>query len=761
LAKIEQVDNLISNYDKKRESSRGDLKENTLLTKRKSLLEDISELKRSASQTDMSEEQSALDKINAKYEALIEKIIEYNKNVDIFNNKNPKDKIAKIGQVEIAELNASKEIEINAEKDKELTENFKKALDDRKEAYIQYENAKTEIGELAAKDLFLQQTGEFDSYLDFLKEQASKISEKINQGLATGGDFDRFKILTDQITAETQKRVKSNTESLKQILIDTKSFDAQRLLLTEQYEKKKKEIEDNYNGFDKKEILDRLKKKYDIEIAGVNKNANAQAEIYKKLNESITRITKEELENRIKDLKQILENDLTLPPGIKEDIKNRIGQLENVLSKMKKGGETVEIFEGISSNLSSLANSFAELGTAIRATNEDLGDTLETMGDILGVASNAADAAAKFASGDIGGGIQSAVKAIVGVFQIGAKARESERQAMEEMTEFQDQLLTGEQAINAEYRERQREQVKLNKLRLQGLEDERKILNEQRDATKEQYDFILKQLQQESFIVRKETEKFGGFLGIGRKTRSKDVLEQIGDKTFEELEKLFATGQMTEGAKKWFEMLQKVNDELIDIGDQQEENNRIMQETLTGTTADAITDSIIEGFKNGESTVKDFADNFEDLMREALFNSVKFKILEPAIAEFYRQFADFAASGDQIDKGERGKLKEFYDKAIQQALDQLSILEDITGISVDKSESANSLAGSIKRDLTEETGTVIAGQFNGLRITAIEQLKIATRSLNTLESINKFVAHLFTINRNIQDLTDSGIKIRG
>ncbi|MFX1668792.1 hypothetical protein JZ968_11650, partial [Riemerella anatipestifer] len=87
-----------------------------------------------------------------------------------------------------------------------------------------------------------------------------------------------------------------------------------------------------------------------------------------------------------------------------------------------------------------LGGAFSELGGALKEYDEGLGDTVESMGELLNVASDVAGAAASFASGDIVGGITKTIKAITSIFSIGAKARESERKAQEQIKKYHDEI---------------------------------------------------------------------------------------------------------------------------------------------------------------------------------------------------------------------------------------------------------------------------------------------------------------------------------
>ena len=98
--------------------------------------------------------------------------------------------------------------------------------------------------------------------------------------------------------------------------------------------------------------------------------------------------------------------------------------LEENFAYLKKGAGTKEFFEGLSSDLGQISGSFGELSNALGGVNTEAGYTLDTIGQLVGVASDAAGAAASFASGDIIGGVTKTIKAISGIFSIGKKVKE-------------------------------------------------------------------------------------------------------------------------------------------------------------------------------------------------------------------------------------------------------------------------------------------------------------------------------------------------
>jgi uncharacterized protein YoxC len=497
-----------------------------------------------------------------------------------------------------------------------------------------------------------------------------------------------------------------------------------------------------------------LKDNLDKELAEVDTNAKLQGAIFRKLAEDITFYSREQLKARINDLKQQLIANQNLAPAIKAAIQADIENMEGLLDETNKLGRTAA---RISADMNEIGSAFGELANALKDTNAGLADTLQTISDIASVGSNALDALSQFASGNIISGIASTIKTIVSVFQIGAKAKESERQAQAELEEFQTRVLTGEISINAEYRERARQQAEINRLRLEGMAAESRILRDQRKDINNQYEAILDQIQQESFVADKVTERYGGFLGIGRKTRTVEILESLAGKSFEELEKLFGTGQLTGKAKELFELLRQLKLEGADVDAALAENALAMKEAITGTTADAITDTIFQAFANGERAVQDFADNFEAIMRDAILQSFKYSALEKPLQEFYEQFAGAAQSDNILTEAEIQQLRSNFNRIMEEAGAKFDELQKVTDVDlIDDTE--NSLKGAI-RGITEQQADLLAGTMGGLRLTAIEQLKTASVQLVSLRNIEGYTSFLPEVYAELHQMNTFGVKI--
>jgi len=108
--------------------------------------------------------------------------------------------------------------------------------------------------------------------------------------------------------------------------------------------------------------------------------------------------------------------------------------------------------------------------------------------------------------------------------------------------------------------------------------------------------------------------------------------------------------------------------ELLDALQQAREDLEDAQEALrdfyTGSLTEAgIAGAIARGFEAGESSAVDFADTFDDLMRDAINSSLE-ELSKPQITAWYKTFADFMKSGGGLDEVEKAKLKEEWDAII-------------------------------------------------------------------------------------------------
>ncbi|MGV4486715.1 hypothetical protein ACQ1QI_01730, partial [Ornithobacterium rhinotracheale] len=311
-------------------------------------------------------------------------------------------------------------------------------------------------------------------------------------------------------------------------------------------------------------------------IDAVNAEAYEREAVMQRMSQNLVGITKRELVNRIQSLeeyldkagdglneeqKKFIEKELkkakaiqaSTDLGVEEKalLQHKAELIERIAQMQKKGitnvSEEVEELEKTNAQLKDimakkfakvsevagqLGGAFNELGGALKEYDEGLGDTVETMGDLLNVAGDVAGAAASFASGDIVGGITKSIKAITGFLNMGAKVRESERKAREELKKWNDEIFYHQLAYNAELRKRLQDEVKINDLyksRVDNIKEEIAANRKSAEMVKQNIDAVAKRLLNSKTIVDKQSYKTGGVFGLWRKTKVRDVEKSIAE----------------------------------------------------------------------------------------------------------------------------------------------------------------------------------------------------------------------------------------
>jgi hypothetical protein len=417
------------------------------------------------------------------------------------------------------------------------------------------------------------------------------------------------------------------------------------------------------------------------------------------------------------------------------------------------------------------ASSFSSLADSVEPFNSGLAETLRQMSDLASTATDVANIIGELAKDKIDPAvlITAGVDVINKALTTLAKAKETAKKAQEDVANFNLQILKGGLDYNAALRERLRLQEQSGKLTIQAIEDEKNLLAVQKQQVQEDYKKILAQIQQEQFVASETTKKgkgsplfglVGYFTGIGAKSSVSQELQSLAGKSFDDLEKLFNSGQLTDKAKQLFEQLQKLKQEGGDIDKSLADLKKQAAEVFTGTTSDAILDSITQGFKDGKRAAADFADDLESLLQNAILNSFKYQALEKPLKDFYDQFAAASESDNVLTSTEIKKLTDVFNSIIKNAGKQFDDLQKLTGVNFNSlAGSGNSLTGAIK-GITEQTAELLAGQFGGLRLTAFDQLNVARSSLNVLQQIQNntsLIKDLVDYNRKFDV---QGIKLR-
>ena len=185
----------------------------------------------------------------------------------------------------------------------------------------------------------------------------------------------------------------------------------------------------------------------------------------------------------------------------------------------------------------------------------------------------------------------------------------------------------------------------------------------------------------------------------------------------------------------------------------EEQKNKIedLQQEYIDFAAGAITqvdiaDAIAQAFEDGKTSVDDFADYTNNILRDAVMNVFKSKILGGALDDAQKYLSD-ALGDNKLTDDEVSKFKTMTQAIVdnnQQLWNDLtSAMPGLFGAE-DAAGKESGLAGAIK-GVTEETAGLIAGQMGAIRINAVESLGVVRNIETEIRQININTKELFAI----------------
>jgi len=395
-----------------------------------------------------------------------------------------------------------------------------------------------------------------------------------------------------------------------------------------------------------------------------------------------------------------------------------------------KREELKEAQKALDKNTEEGARSYEELQDRIRKINEEIGkdiagmaqefsgafsglsDMFSKLGDedtaqLLGQLSGVADGVAQIASGNVIGGSLGVLNSALSVEVVSDTAKfEAAIKELEKAIDRLDHVIS--KSVG-------RDKITNRSEAIKDLE----ALEKQADLAKKA-----------ELAARKEVKLLG--IRIGKKGKGSGTSPE----KLEELE------QRAEDARRKAGELREQLDELY-----------------TGTTEATIVDSIISGLKEGKRTVADFADNFKDLMQDAMLEAFQIKYLEKEVDKFYKAFADAGEDSD-FTAEEIDTLRHLYHAMVQGAQDDLDtinqILED-SGIGSLGSEDTQrrGLAGGIEK-ITEDQANIMAGTLNSIRIDIVRGLEVAVQNSQYLSQIAANTSY----NRYLENLDGMDVRLK-
>lgn len=185
-----------------------------------------------------------------------------------------------------------------------------------------------------------------------------------------------------------------------------------------------------------------------------------------------------------------------------------------------------------------------------------------------------------------------------------------------------------------------------------------------------------------------------------------------------------------------------------------DELTETLNEKLTGMSFDSIKDNFASMLKDLSTTSQDWADSFEDMLKEAVINGLMADNYTQQLAELRQKMADAIKGGTLAD--EAASLKAEYNRIKNEAMQDRNDLYAALGIqdTQDQQASQNGI-----QSITEDTANELIGRITSMQI-AVETMRISdenTRAVmnvisNNIASMSTLATVRNTILSDIRDL---------
>ena len=230
-------------------------------------------------------------------------------------------------------------------------------------------------------------------------------------------------------------------------------------------------------------------------------------------------------------------------------------------------------------------------------------------------------------------------------------------------------------------------------------------------------------------------------------------LSGLFDLTAEQLEKL-----KEEAPGFWSKLdgdVQNYLNKIIEGGERIEDIQKAVQEQLTQTSFDSLFDSFIDTLMDMDASSKDFADNFGEYMRKAVFTQMFAKGYEDELRKWYESFSEAMGKEGGITSSDIKDLREGWDIIVNGALEDRKAWEQIVGGGGTSTSQESSKKGFAT--MSQDSADELNGRFTALQI-AGEEIKNQNQ-LQTM-SILELKAGMLTISANSSGIKDIASETR-
>ncbi len=749
---------------------------NAQLSKEGKLINDNAEaIKSYLKQLEIKIKQQAAEKeLAALYEKEREAIMELTKAQEAFNRVKNSTRVKSANDIkygggsQMAYASANAKVEL---------ENAKKNLEAVRNAIAEVNN-EIVSGQVGLSGLLQQSAQGAQSSIRTIKDLEDELSElerryKEATDIGNKSELERLKVLIAnkrkeleqyQLDTGKEKERVSEKEKFASLLEETQTYQQKRMALEFQFQQKLAALKKDSRA--STENIEVLKQQHQLELDELDRQYGKYIERYSHIYDSIEHLTVSLLKERIEKIRSTL-NESSLSEQLQADalralsaagealiaraplaalqsanqrINDILSKLETAEGKVKKL-LTDELWLAQQDKAKALSSLFGNVASRLSEAREIAAYLNEELAQAVELASSVASAFANLAAGNyVQGGLQLAAAIVQLNSYLDSKRQKKYEEAERRRLEASNRLMQEANSLLTQ-------QLELLD-RIRGTNVYAGLTESQQRLTAALNDYIaaterLKLYNRNDSYYTWESSWFQGALykrervkkyreydisslyklmGDALKAPDYDSIKKVYDE-IAKIKKLIGDGTIMGDTKALEEQLAMYEDLLK----QAEALAARQAEILTGSTYDSVVDALASAFDDGIYSAEEFASTFEDLMKKAILNAVKINALKGPLDEWYKEFAKLSEGG--LNAEEIAALRASYMQIASNAGKAFEELKNIAGIDFGElANDANSLSGAIK-GMSEDTASILAGQFNALRINSAEHLNVARQAL--------------------------------
>src|SRR5699024_4103266 len=164
-----------------------------------------------------------------------------------------------------------------------------------------------------------------------------------------------------------------------------------------------------------------------------------------------------------------------------------------------------------------------------------------------------------------------------------------------------------------------------------------------------------------------------------REAKTWDIMSSLAGSDYARLEELYTSNKLSDVARKDFEELKKLREELEAAGLDVEVLQGQINEMMTGTSVEGLSDALADLFASGKNAAADFGKSFEDILKGAIVNSFKYQYLEQQMQPLFDYLTEATRDGI-VTQSEIDRARSMSQAISQGAEAYWSTLTDMTDI---------------------------------------------------------------------------------